>query len=371
MSKIYVIVKSARHPEEENNNNMVWRGRGREFVATPQFVTHHHFLFFEKTRRLCQFVATSSLGNRIDSLQTMKFLLHRISRASLTKLVKSKTKEKKGAAAVVVERSRQGIDTHIVKNRILQWGQQCSPTCGCVIRFQATIDPMSRRYESVEYVARQVVTTSVPDGQSTSSSSMLTSRGRPMMRDCECKSLHHLASTTTQYLQGKTTSQATSMLEFQSTRSSTAFRQTALTMQGLPKSHTGCFDVMEEALTAMVKGHMVPFREQERMDMELQEEPRINVIKGRGYYNHRWTRRDEDDDEESWSYGFSKLWKDSEAQSLSSSTSALSILDLSMNIFTGKTAETEKDMSDQKALPQDWQSYVDRLYEEEDEQQSA
>ena len=295
----------------------------------------------------------------------MRFLLHRAPRTVLAKLAKSQKKAKPGPAALDGGR-RMEVDTNAVREIVatgttgqnhVQWGQQCSPSCGCVIRFQASVDPETRRYESVDYVARQVVT------HGESGASLLTARGRPMIKECTCKTLHHLASVAAHHLQGKTTCQAANMVEFQSTRSSTAFRQVALSTQGLPKADTGCFDVMEEALTAMVKGHMIAFRPKENLD-----QPRVTFLKGTGYH-HRWTRNVDDDYNGHW-FDFHKLWKDSEAHNVSGPMSTLSMLDLSMSILSGHEEEAA-DVPRTPTLPQDWQAYVDQLYEEENEQQPA
>jgi hypothetical protein len=71
----------------------------------------------------------------------------------------------------------------------------------------------------------------------------------------------------TEYLPNKNALTFGSSMEFAGVRSSPAFRHTVLEKQGLPTTDTHCFDVVEEALTAMVKGHMpkprkqVPFKQ--------------------------------------------------------------------------------------------------------------
>ena len=289
----------------------------------------------------------------------MRFLLHRSTRTVLPKAQKAKKARDggKGAPSLIGIGTKQVGDTKNVKEtcgaRHVQWGQQCSPNCGCVVRFQAMIDPETNRYESIDYVARKVITCH-PSGRG---ATLQTAKGRPMMKECECGTLHHLATEATLHLRGKTTSQAMNMLEFHSTRSSTSFRKTALATQGLPSSDTGCYDVMEEALTAMVKGHMPPFRHEVMAGSET-DGLRITHLKGRGY--HKWKR---DDDQ---GLDFRKFWNDYDVQKFSGPMSTLAMLDLSMSIISGKEEEQEA----KKTLPQDWESYVDQLHEE-GEQQSA
>lgn len=293
----------------------------------------------------------------------MRFLLHRSARTALAKTQKGKNAVQGGKAAASVGGTKPVVDTKDVNEicgggHVQQWGQQCSPDCGCVLRFQATIDPETNRYESIDYVARKVVTCH-SNGRGPT---LQTAKGRPMLKDCQCGTLHHLATQATHHLQGKTTSQAMNMLEFHSTRSSKSFRKTALATQGLPSSDTGCYDVMEEALTAMVKGYILPFR-QEEMAVSGSGKPRVTLLRGRGY--QKWKRGDQDGEEHGLDYG--KFWNEYDVQKFSGPMSTLAMLDLSMSLISGK----DKEPIVSKALPQDWESYVDRLYEEEDEQQSA
>jgi len=290
----------------------------------------------------------------------MRFLLHRCVPTGLSKSTTGRTVDGAGKAAIVVN---NGLDTSDVTStshgdRQVQWGQQCSPSCGCVVRFQAVVNPGTKKYEDINYVARQVVTHS-PSGQG---ASLLTAKGRPMLKECTCGSLHQLAAQATSHIQGKTTSQVKNMLEFHSTRSSLAFRKTVLTAQGLPPSDTRCFDVMEEALTAMVKGYMPSSRRQEMYAVSNSiEEPRVEHLKGLGY--HHWKREHDEN-----GLDFTKFWKDYDSPKISGPMSTLAMLDISMSLMVGKNARPE--VEENAALPHDWQSYVDKLYEE-DEQESA
>ena len=119
---------------------------------------------------------------------------------------------------------------------------------------------------------------------------------------------------------------------------------------------------MEEALTAMVKGYMPPSRCDKVITMtsDAADQPRVTHLKGVGY--HQW--KPEQDDNE---LDFTKFWKDYDTPNVSGQMSTLAMLDLSMSLIAGKEErpETEADA----ALPHDWESYVDQLYE--DEQESA
>jgi hypothetical protein len=211
---------------------------------------------------------------------------------------------------------------------IKAWGQQCSPNCGCTIRFEATLDPHNNhQIVSASYDAKTIVTQvqKVPlqNGQvstflapvrtmsrehernSTNSSSNGNgmngnakngaTASRPMTKQCTCKTLHGLARTITQVLPNYSLSQAQNQLEYVGTRSSAAFRYSALknlnliqvqtsnTNTAFGRKHPGettkqeeevqasasvvtvnihhipeghCYDLVEEALMACIQGYI-------------------------------------------------------------------------------------------------------------------
>jgi NifU-like protein involved in Fe-S cluster formation len=175
------------------------------------------------------------------------------------------------------------------------WGQQCSPSCGCIVRFEAAIDDDSKRIESITYHAKTLVTktTSVPSSATAtfgheeqeqheqSLQVVLTSKGRPMTKACTCTAVHTLCQAICSNLQQPQLQQHTftrnhysrpaplslstvkNMMEFQSHRSSLAFARTVLLAQDLsPTKQQHCFDVVEEAFTAVIKGHLPKPRRQ-------------------------------------------------------------------------------------------------------------
>ncbi|KAL7560153.1 hypothetical protein ACA910_013163 [Epithemia clementina (nom. ined.)] len=77
------------------------------------------------------------------------------------------------------------------------------------------------------------------------------------MQECKCQSLHQLAQATVQNMMKQgTMANVKSTLEFQRTRSSPAFCRSVLKVQGLPETDSHCLDVVEEAVTALCKGHL-------------------------------------------------------------------------------------------------------------------
>jgi hypothetical protein len=149
---------------------------------------------------------------------------------------------------------------------VRHWGQQVSRRCGCVVRMECRVDAGSDRVVSSEYAARRVV---VLLGGGEGGRPVLTARGRPQLTDCDCRALHDLASTAAAHhlllggREGWTRLRREASGGFRGNRSSVAFRHAALRRRGLcPVRAGGCFDVVEEAVTAMLLGRMpAPRRE--------------------------------------------------------------------------------------------------------------
>lgn len=80
------------------------------------------------------------------------------------------------------------------------------------------------------------------------------------MKECKCKTFHTLASDIVSYVTSRNLENVRNMSEFSSTRSSPAFRHAVLVENQLPRTDTHCFDVLEEAYTALIKGFMLPSR---------------------------------------------------------------------------------------------------------------
>jgi len=178
-----------------------------------------------------------------------------------------------------IEKTQLSLDnsTSDIKKEIVQtWGQQCSPNCGCALRFNADIDTKNQnRIATVTYHAKTVITTASTstDGKTILQPLLTQSgdaggKGRPMLKECSCSTLHVLAKSITEELTRLTLSQAQNQLEFSGMRSSTAFRYSVLKKYNLLNKkgkivndnihheHEGkCFDLVEEALVACIKGY--------------------------------------------------------------------------------------------------------------------
>ncbi len=107
------------------------------------------------------------------------------------------------------------------------WGQHCSPNCGCVVRFETHLDPgNNNQILSASYDAKTIMTKVIAseDGSSTFLKPVRTEKGRPLLKECTCPTVHKLSKAMTEILPGHTLSQAQNQVEFMGIRSSPAFR---------------------------------------------------------------------------------------------------------------------------------------------------
>ena len=273
-------------------------------------------------------------------------------------------------------------------NHVQSWGQQCSPSCGCVVRFETTLDPVSRTITSANYHAKAVVVTvtatpskSKSHGQDNKAQqkrlepAMTFRNNRPMFRPCSCDSLHQLASRVTEYLPNQNILAFGSSMEFAGIRSSPAFRHTVLDKQGLPTTDTHCFDLVEEALTAMVKGHMPRPRQQVPFQKTLMTYGSVSsssdsILQDNERDDWRTT------EENRFRMDVSTWW-----MTPTRAMSALRLLDVNAKYspfgFVDKDSSEDdttttssrfsrkKDSGTIKTRSYDWVSYVDELYEQE------
>jgi hypothetical protein len=201
----------------------------------------------------------------------MRFLLNKAS-ATLSKRVPYQP-----IVTDMMEKISDDMITSVMKEKVQAWGQQCSPNCGCAIRFKADIDPEKRNQITMAtYHAKTIITTESKsiDGRITLKPLLTQSRdeggnGRPMLKECSCNTLHVLAKSITEFLPQLTLSQAQNQVEFSGLRSSTAFRYSVLKRHNLLRKDIKivnneihheqegrCFDLVEEALVACLKGHI-------------------------------------------------------------------------------------------------------------------
>mmetsp|Transcript_23727 Transcript_23727/g.35397 ORF Transcript_23727/g.35397 Transcript_23727/m.35397 type:complete len:361 (-) Transcript_23727:79-1161(-) len=206
----------------------------------------------------------------------MRFLLHAATKSSRSNQVKHakdifKTVAATSASPSVLgvsqpQHTKAGDEDQLQQQRHHQqkqhqdrvWGQQCSPDCGCVIRFESELAPSMSTHDDIvtksSYEVKKVVSTR--HGPSHHLQPHLTTKKRPLLTKCVCPTLHNLATRIVEHTQGKTLSSLRNEAQFESTRCSIPFRHTVLRESNLNISHTHCFDLVEEAYIAMLWGYM-------------------------------------------------------------------------------------------------------------------
>lgn len=267
------------------------------------------------------------------------------------------------------------------------WGQQCSPNCGCVLRFDVELD-QNERVQSSTYHAKSVVT-SVEKGKTRpqwtwkgSSNENRARRSDILLTECKCDTLHTLAQSVSDYLLHKTLStHVRNQLEFSTSRSPSSFQHAVLRQHGLsPERHSGCFDLVEDALVAMARGyvpkprkaplyqqglkeHYQPLSQKYDREFLLRYRKALQRISCRTTYSSRLPfqsdyQDDVDDDSPSSSSWWSFFWNQEDHRADEASKLAQTIASETV----GKPSDKEMD----------WLSYVDELGEsDEDRQESA
>ena len=126
------------------------------------------------------------------------------------------------------------------------FGQQYSPQCSSVLRFEALLNEEDK-VESATYFVKRIArfircNNSKQDTQ-------------PLFVECTCPSIHKLSKQVVAQLIGKSFSRTLrNMIEFTSTRSNPAFRHTVMEKYGLDSSSdNSSYDLVEQTLISMIK----------------------------------------------------------------------------------------------------------------------
>jgi NifU-like protein involved in Fe-S cluster formation len=247
------------------------------------------------------------------------------------------------------------------------WGQQCSPDCGCVVRFETTVDPVTQTIVDAKYVAKSVVTTIDKNNGGMLSPVLTTRTNKPMFQECSCQTVHTLSQQVTSYLPNKRMDQIRGMNDFTFTRSSPAFRHAVLAEHNLPRNDIHCFDVVEEAFTGMIN-KTIPGRRRFNADFhkllnaECLEQPFI----------FHYSRLNNKYAEEHTKFGGrrqqqGRLGTDKNRLSLSSPKTMSTLRMFDINAEYWEEEEHAKDSAKNARNRRfDWVSYVDEMYENEE-----
>jgi NifU-like protein involved in Fe-S cluster formation len=279
----------------------------------------------------------------------MRFLLHPNLPRSARGIAR-KNGDKRNRYEQAVLAVSNNVSTNDSAPHLRSWGQQCSPTCGCVVRFEAKVDPSTQIIIDSHYLAKSVVAT--PSKDSNQLEPVLTTRTqKPMFRDCNCNTVHTLAKEITSFLPNRKLDKVRNMTEFTFTRSSTAFRHAVLVENNLPRNDTHCFDIVEEAFTAMIKGNMLKHRRNKK-DFQHTFVAEMRQI-------HQSEK------------GSEEIGMDQRRLSLSSprSMSTLKMFDINNEYWENEYEQYLYDADDSSEVARnklDWVSYVDEKYENEE-----
>lgn len=255
------------------------------------------------------------------------------------------------------------------------WGQQCSTDCGCIVRFETTVDADTQRIVHATYHTKSVLT--IADKYNTGKNYYLmpiyTMRThRIMFQECKCETVHSLASTIASYLPGKNIDQIKNMTDFTFTRASPAFRHAVLVENNLPRHHIHCFDVVEEAFTGMVH-KTIPGRR--RVNAEFQKILRAECLqkplivrslhrRGRSGSN---TKKYYSEEHVHPISSIEGMGADKNRLSISSSRTSSTLRMFDINAEYWDDIEYASEKSKQSRMNRlDWVSYVDELYENEE-----
>jgi hypothetical protein len=168
-----------------------------------------------------------------------------------------------------------------------RWGQQCGVSCGCVLRLEIELDAKERVVAALATTKRILVQTNSSNSNGKEPPHhlrpLLTKhRHRPQCTSpSPCRALQALTSAVVHYMPGRYLWQLQNYHEYSShMRSSGAFCRTVLDQMALPSSpsplspsslqpsnsppttmsYTPCFDLVEDALTALLKGYIAAAR---------------------------------------------------------------------------------------------------------------
>ncbi|KAG7346512.1 hypothetical protein IV203_005586 [Nitzschia inconspicua] len=308
----------------------------------------------------------------------MRFLLHPVPRTAAARATRKKAGGEKllqkhplvvssvaSSSAETVAASSRTISSEMKKS----WGQQCSPNCGCVVRFETTVDPVTQRIIEAKYHAKEVLTT-VSKSDSGYLTPVYTTRTyRPMFQECKCDTVHALSQKITSYLPNKRLDHIRGMNDFTYTRSSPAFRHAVLAENNLPRHHTHCFDLVEEAFTGMIN-NSVPARRkinaeyQKLLKAEYLEQP----VVVRSYYMGGSSNGNTNQFKDEYVHpksAIGSLGADKTRFSLSSSRTMNTLRMFDINAEHWDDEEHSKEAAKQQSRRDrfDWVSYVDEQYE--------
>jgi hypothetical protein len=291
-------------------------------------------------------------------------------------------------------KANQPLPPGLSRKSPILYGQKCSPRCGCVLRFEASLDTEGHIQAATYHAKQIIVCTSMTDDPNRSRTVKptltLSKEPRPLLTECTCSSLHHLAKQVVAQLPHQRN--VRNQLEFTGFRSSLAFSHAILSRFDLPTETTRCYDLVEEVLTSMIKQCPLPterrsqfscftslLRHQHEVIMGQADKEELVEQFGRALRRVRKPRMYGKDTNPSFT--IPPTISSSSSSSPTSSASALSLMDLIQQgaidnyNFDDDSIPLECSASSfssrSKELLTDWEMHIDELYQQEREEESG
>lgn len=194
----------------------------------------------------------------------MRFLLYKFPTQPTINRVWSQSTMRTNSKTIDLSPSTTTRNKEEISKITKLWGQQCSSTCGCVVRFDVKADSR-QQIKDISFSSKMVVSKNSPKKRKNNSKLssldpvMTTRHNQLLLKTCTCSTLNKLANRAVFAMKQKfplSISRAQNMLESTGMRSSKAMRTVALHNLNCSPHDTHCYDVVEEALIACFKGYM-------------------------------------------------------------------------------------------------------------------
>ena len=180
-----------------------------------------------------------------------------------------------------------------------RYGQQCGVNCGCVARLELDVvvsNAGQATVRSAQYTAKQILLRQQHLNNNNAPIPWTTTKGRLQFITSPCPTLHTLLEQTIQFVPGKTLRQLQAYTDFSGHRSSEAFGWAVLqqhqllgtSSSSLSQRPHNCFDLVEDVVTAAVRGYLPSPRTTSRNSWSPQQQHR-----------RRFEPTDDDDDDAS------------------------------------------------------------------------
>jgi len=263
--------------------------------------------------------------------------------------------------AVISSSSAETSSTSTQQN----FGQQCGVNCGCVVRLELDVGS-NNTVQTAKYTAKQILL----DNQQRP---LRTTKGRLQFQPSRCPTLHKLLPATVSFVEGKPLHKLQTYTDFAGHRSSESFGRAVLQQHGLAASNSaaiGCFDLVEDVVTAAIRGYLPGPRRPKHMQQQQQQLLQQQYTSDEDERNNNETAVPAPLQETAagwtglmWPFALSR--EEEEAPAVESRSSKWTALDWIDYWEQQHQQQEQMEQQQRQPRPKDWLSYVD-LREEAD-----